>query len=81
MKSPKDITPEEYWPVSDWQYDVAGGDTKLGYQEWLQHQIESNPKWRQQYAQCDLNALACTCDESHKRCPVHDMDFSDEELS
>lgn len=29
-------------PVSDWQYEVANGDTMLGYLEWLQHQIEAN---------------------------------------
>lgn len=27
-------------PVSDWQYEVANGDTMLGYLEWLQHQAD-----------------------------------------
>lgn len=29
------------FPVSDWKYAVENGDTKLGYQEWLAHQIEA----------------------------------------
>ncbi len=33
--------PSEMFPVSDWQYEVANGDTKLGYDEWLEHRIES----------------------------------------
>lgn len=30
------------YPVSDWQYEVANGDTRLGYHEWLacQHEEE-----------------------------------------
>ncbi len=33
---------DEYidWPVSDWQYDVANGDTRLGYHDWVDHQRE-----------------------------------------
>jgi hypothetical protein len=27
-------------PVRDWQYEVANGDTRLGYWEWVQAQIE-----------------------------------------
>ena len=23
------------YPLSDWQYEVANGDTRLGYQDWL----------------------------------------------
>jgi len=26
--------------TDDWKYEVANGDTKLGYDEWLQHQKE-----------------------------------------
>ena len=26
--------------TDDWKYEVANGDTKLGYNEWLQHQKE-----------------------------------------
>jgi hypothetical protein len=32
---------EGYWydhpehPLVDWQYEVANGDTRLGYQEWI----------------------------------------------
>lgn len=28
------------YPVSDWRNEVAGGDTKLGYVEWLDHRLE-----------------------------------------
>jgi predicted ATPase len=27
-------------PVSDWQYEVANGGTRLGYREWVQQQTE-----------------------------------------
>jgi hypothetical protein len=43
------ITPADFWPKEDWQYDVANGDTKLGYEEWLEHQEESNPDWLKDY--------------------------------
>ena len=35
--------PEEdpKYPRSDWQYEVSNGDTSLGYDEWLEHKIES----------------------------------------
>ena len=29
------------WPVEDWQYEVANGDTRLGYSEWVDHNLES----------------------------------------
>jgi hypothetical protein len=28
-------------PEEDWQHEVANGDTRLGYQEWREHQIEA----------------------------------------
>lgn len=31
----------EYHPTEDWTYDVANGDTTLGYEDWLAHQVES----------------------------------------
>jgi hypothetical protein len=30
------------YPKADWQYDVANGDTKLGYVDWVLHNIESH---------------------------------------
>lgn len=27
--------------LGDWQEDVANGDTRLGYEDWLMHQVES----------------------------------------
>lgn len=32
----------EYYDREDWKQDVSAGDTKLGYWEWVQHNIESN---------------------------------------
>lgn len=26
------------FPAEDWRYEVANGDTRLGYREWVQHQ-------------------------------------------
>ncbi len=28
------------WSSSDWQYDVANGDTRLGYTAWIEHNQE-----------------------------------------
>ena len=41
-KDPKKPTPEEMYPLEDWQYDVANGDTKLGYGHWIVHNVESH---------------------------------------
>jgi hypothetical protein len=43
-------TPEELFPYEDWQQDVALGDTKLGYKDWVEHnmeavEMEAVPKW------------------------------------
>jgi hypothetical protein len=35
-----ELTDEEKYPKSDWQYDVKNGDTKLGYKEWVAHNKE-----------------------------------------
>lgn len=29
------------WPLADWQYGVANGDTRLGYWPWVEHNRES----------------------------------------
>ena len=34
--------PEEIYPIEDWRYDVANGDTKLGYKDWVNHNVESH---------------------------------------
>jgi hypothetical protein len=36
----KEILPQEKDLTNDWKYEVANGDTKLGYVEWLEHQKE-----------------------------------------
>jgi len=30
---------------SDWQYEVANGDTRLGYDDWLEHNRLVCPEW------------------------------------
>lgn len=37
---PRTEEDEERWPVSDWQYEVANGDTRRGYEDWLAVQKE-----------------------------------------
>jgi hypothetical protein len=37
----KFVTEHPDWPKTDWQYDVANNDTKLGYWEWVAHNVES----------------------------------------
>ncbi len=32
---------EERFPMSDWRYEVANGDTRLGYEDWLEHKVEA----------------------------------------
>lgn len=29
------------YSVADWQYEVANNDTRLGYWEWVAHQIDA----------------------------------------
>lgn len=29
------------YPVVDWQYEVANRDTTLGYNDWVQHQVDA----------------------------------------
>jgi hypothetical protein len=33
---------KELYPMEDWQYDVGNGDTKLGYKDWVLHNLESH---------------------------------------
>lgn len=35
------MSDEEKYPTADWQYEVANGDTRLGYAEWVEHKVES----------------------------------------
>lgn len=30
------------YPLEDWRYNVTNGDTKLGYKDWVQHNVESD---------------------------------------
>ena len=31
----------EDFPVEDWQYGVRNGDTRLGYDDWVAHNLET----------------------------------------
>ena len=35
------LTAEDRFPIEDWQYDAANGATRLGYADWVAHNIES----------------------------------------
>jgi hypothetical protein len=47
-KKQKPMILESHWdvcseyPPEDWRDEVANDDTRLGYREWVEHQIESN---------------------------------------
>lgn len=30
------------WSLDDWKYDVANGDTRLGYEDWVRHNMEAD---------------------------------------
>lgn len=34
-------TEDPDWPLSDWRYEVANDDTRLGYAEWVEHNKEA----------------------------------------
>lgn len=31
-----------HYPKKDWKYEVTNGDTRLGYEEWVQHKVEAD---------------------------------------
>lgn len=35
------IEENAFFPIADWKYEVANGDTYLGYQEWVAHRCEA----------------------------------------
>lgn len=43
MKTIEQVLTEnaERWTLEDWQYEVANGDTVLGFHEWRQHNAEA----------------------------------------
>ena len=47
-KSPWDDDPR--FPVADWQYEVASGDTRSGYLEWALNKAEQ-AKWEAKHGQ------------------------------
>lgn len=42
------MTPTDYWeplpdhPLEDWQLEVANGDTRLGYWQWVEYRQEAD---------------------------------------
>jgi hypothetical protein len=37
----EELTLAEKYPLTDWQDEVRAGDTRLGYEEWVQHRKEA----------------------------------------
>ena len=42
IQTPDEETENAIYPMADWRDEVAAKDTRLGYKEWVSHQIESN---------------------------------------
>jgi len=40
--APEFQTESPDYPISDWRYDVTNGDTRLGYWEWVSHNLEAH---------------------------------------
>jgi len=40
MGMARSLQKRDRYPESDWRYEVANGDTLLGYEEWLDHRDE-----------------------------------------
>ncbi|MCD6056507.1 MAG: hypothetical protein K0Q89_37 [Thermomicrobiales bacterium] len=36
------MTEHDDYTLADWQYEVANGDTVLGYTEWVEHKLEAD---------------------------------------
>jgi hypothetical protein len=45
--------PESRFPIEDWKHDVSNGDTKLGYADWVAHNVESHANEGKSDAQQD----------------------------
>jgi len=41
MGEEEPLSLDDRLPLSDWQYEVSNGDTKLGFHEWQQHRAEA----------------------------------------
>lgn len=41
IRSTVDLSQPDRFLLKDWQYEVANGDTLLGYAEWVKHQTEA----------------------------------------
>lgn len=39
------------YPVSDWQYEVANGDTRHGYWQWVENQMQ----WGKEHTNADTD--------------------------
>lgn len=36
------MSAKKSYPISDWRFEVANGDTRLGYDEWVKHKMEAD---------------------------------------
>lgn len=44
------------YPLSDWEYAVQNGDTRLGYADWVAHNIDMNGDER--FSMCPIHELS-----------------------
>ena len=58
MNSENQRTEDPKYSMEDWRYEVQNGDTSLGYDEWVDHQRESNDEPTSTVIQINLNDLA-----------------------
>ena len=43
------------FPAEDWKYEVANGDTRLGYREWVEHQRDAKKRSFDRHALTSLS--------------------------
>ena len=59
------------WPKSDWQYDVVNGDTKLGYWDWVAHNVESEAHDLSTCSECgEKTENIIGCPDGAEVCPL-----------
>ena len=54
------------FPLTDWQFEVANGDTKRGYADWARANLEQQQETTASAA--ELTAICCTCCGSTSVC-------------
>lgn len=57
----------------DWQYEVANGDTRLGYDDWVQHRIEALESSQVQVQTSGPQCKQCGAFTTAKRVETHGL--------